>query len=215
MTKYGCRISPLSKNRNSTSTRYFHIIYNCRFPLAQNVTVCSTAVWNSSVQVIAGVTSSSGNASTQLNNPIDVFYDANRRLFVADYTNNRIQKFVYGSTTGTTISGLSLLNPTAVHVTNTDILYIVDYSNYRIQKWNNGVVATVAGGRGSGSTLDKMSTSYALYVDVNFNIYISEHGNHRVSLWSAGNTTVGHIVSISMFRQLLFIMLLINFFKLR
>ncbi len=140
------------------------------------------------------MTSSPGSAATQLNGPMDVKFDKNRTLFVADYSNNRIQKFASGSSTGSTVPGLTLSNPTAVYLTNTGLLYIVDYSNYRIQQWNNGVVTTVAGGHGSGSTLDKMSTSYALYVASNLNIYISEYGNHRVSLWTAGNTTAGQVV---------------------
>jgi sugar lactone lactonase YvrE len=156
--------------------------------------VCQTAIWNSTIKIIAGVTSSAGSSATLLYNPMGIFYDANNTLFVADSSNNRIQKFVNGSSTGITVSNLSLSNPTAVYITNTNILYIVDYSNYRIQQWNNSIVTTVAGGHGSGSTLDKMSTSYALYIDPNLNIYISEYGNHRISLWTAGNTTAGQMV---------------------
>jgi len=164
--------------------------------------VCQTATWNNTIRIIAGVTSSAGSSATLLSSPMDVSYDTNRTLFVADYGNSRIQKFAYGSTTGTTVSGLSLSNPTAVYVTNTGILYIVDYSNYRIQQWNNGVVTTVAGGHGSGSTFDKMSTSYALFIDTNLNIYVSEYGNNRVSFWTAGNTTAGRLVrSFSFFKQ--------------
>ena len=93
------------------------------------------------------------------------------------------------------MSGLSLSSPTGIYVTNTGILYIIDSSNYRVQQWNSGIITTVAGGHGSGSTLDKMSTSYALYVDINLNVYLSDYGNHRVCKWIAGNTTAGFLVS--------------------
>lgn len=125
---------------------------------------------------------------------MDVFYDQNRTLYVADYNNDRIQKYAYGNSSGTTVPGLTLSNPTAVYATNNGLLYIVDYLNYRVVQWNNGIMTTVAAGRGSGATFDKMSTSYALYIDANLNIYISEYGNHRVSFWTAGNTTIGRLV---------------------
>ena len=162
--------------------------------LAQNIAVCSTATWNSTARVIAGTTSSYGSTSTKLYNPMDVSFDANGTFYVADYSNDRIQRFPSGSITGTTVSGLSVSSPTGVVVKNNSVLYIIDYLNYRIQKWDNGVVTTVAGGHGSGSTVDKMSTTYAIYIDNNSNIYVSEYGNHRVSLWTAGNTTAGRLV---------------------
>ncbi|CAF5216614.1 unnamed protein product, partial [Rotaria magnacalcarata] len=51
---------------------------------------------------------------------------------------------------------------------------------------------TVAGGRGSGATLDKISTSQGLYVDDQSRVYVSEIGNDRVTRWD--NTTIGVIV---------------------
>ncbi|CAF3026954.1 unnamed protein product, partial [Rotaria sp. Silwood2] len=47
----------------------------------------------------------------------------------------------------------------------------------------------------SGTTLNKIGTSYAIYVDDQSNIYISEYSNHRVTLWFNGNTTAGTIVA--------------------
>ncbi|CAF5095304.1 unnamed protein product, partial [Rotaria sp. Silwood1] len=53
----------------------------------------------------------------------------------------------------------------------------------------------VAGGHGTGTTLDKIGTSYAIYLDDQSNIYISEYSNHRVTIWLNGNTTAGSIVA--------------------
>lgn len=50
----------------------------------------------------------------------------------------------------------------------------------------------VAGGRGSGSSLDKITTSYAIDLDSQANIYISEYGNHRITKWMT--TVAGTIV---------------------
>lgn len=52
----------------------------------------------------------------------------------------------------------------------------------------------VVGGRGSGTTFDKITTSYAMFVDNQYNIYVSENGNHRVTKWLNGNTTAGSLV---------------------
>lgn len=74
----------------------------------------------------------------------------------------------------------------------------MDTDNYRVVKWLAGqpLGFTVAGGRGSGTTLDKIGISYAIYVDDQYNVYVSEYGNHRVTMWVNGNTTAGTIVSI-------------------
>ena len=75
-------------------------------------------------------------------------------------------------------------------------MYIADYSNYRIQKWlpDQPLGFTVAGGRGNGATLDKVGTVYAIFVDPQGNIYVSEYSNNRVTLWFATNTTAGQLV---------------------
>ncbi|CAF4562698.1 unnamed protein product, partial [Rotaria sp. Silwood2] len=104
-------------------------------------------------------------------------------------------KLVAGFTTGGG-SGYSQLNgPTGIYLDLNRTLYIYDNLNYRIQKWIYGqpLGFTVAGGRGSGTALDKISTGQSLYVDDQSSIYISEIGNDRVTRWD--NTTIGVIVA--------------------
>lgn len=75
-------------------------------------------------------------------------------------------------------------------------MYILDYNNYRVLRWQLGdpLGYVVAGGRGSGSTFDKIGTSYGLFIDSQYNIYIGETGNNRVTKWAAGNTTASLLV---------------------
>ena len=162
--------------------------------VAQSTSVCPTAVWNNTFNVIAGITSLTGSSATTFNGPHDVSFGPNNTLYVADYYNNRIQKFVGGSPTATTVINLSLYYPSSVYVDNNNILYVLDNQNYRVLKWVNGVVTTIAGGHGSGSTLDKIGTSYGMYIDANSNIYVSEFSNHRVTLWTAGNANSSQVV---------------------
>ncbi|CAF3628500.1 unnamed protein product [Rotaria sp. Silwood1] len=76
-------------------------------------------------------------------------------------------------------------------------MYILDNSNSRVVRWLSGepLGFTVAAGHGYGSTLDKIGTSYAIYLDNHSNIYISEYSNHRVTKWFNGNHTSGVLIA--------------------
>lgn len=94
-------------------------------------------------------------------------------------------------------SGFSeLYYPSSVRITANGVMYILDTYNYRVLKWQLGdpIGTVVVNGRGSGSTYDKIGLSYGLFVDSQFNIYVSENNNHRVTLWFNGNNTVGLLV---------------------
>ncbi|CAF1387345.1 unnamed protein product, partial [Rotaria magnacalcarata] len=61
-------------------------------------------------------------------------------------------------------SGLSEFNtPSSMAVDDNGTMYILDRDNFRVVKWLAGqpLGFTVAGGRGTGTTLDKIGTSYA------------------------------------------------------
>jgi hypothetical protein len=74
----------------------------------------------------------------------------------------------------------------------------MDTDNYRVMKYLPGqpLGSVVVGGRGSGITLDKIGVSYAVFLDDQYNIYVSEYSNHRVTKWLSTNTTTGTIVCI-------------------
>ena len=75
-------------------------------------------------------------------------------------------------------------------------MYILDTTNYRVLKWTLGdpLGYVVAAGNGGGSTLTQISTSYGMFVDNQYNIYISDFANHRVVEWLITNTTTGVLV---------------------
>ena len=75
-------------------------------------------------------------------------------------------------------------------------MYILDTNNYRVLRWKVGepLGFVVAGGNSWGSALTQITTSYAIYVDSQRNVYVSENGNHRVTMWSPTNTTTGVLV---------------------
>ncbi|CAF4418590.1 unnamed protein product, partial [Rotaria socialis] len=161
----------------------------------QTTVICPTAVWNSTFRILAGISGNAGASPVILNNPFRAIFGPNSTMYVADQSNNRIQKFVGGSPTGAAVTNLTLSNPCDVYVDNNNVLYILDTSNYRVLRWDNNVVTVVAGGFGAGSTYDKMSTSYSMFVDASYNIYVSDYGNDRVALWSAGFPNMSQLVA--------------------
>ena len=116
-------------------------------------------------------------------------------MFVLEFNGNRLQRFNAGSVTGTTVPNLTLSQPAVVHVDNNAGIFILDSANYRILKWVNTVVTVVAGGRGNGGSLTQIGVSYGMVIDPNFNIYVSEASNAKITLWSAGNTNSSQVVS--------------------
>jgi hypothetical protein len=113
--------------------------------------------WNSSGQTVAGIGAPAGTASNQLDYPIDLVIDSLCTLYIADYNNNRIQKWLYNAINGTTIAGRAngtggsnatdLKNPSGVDVDSNGNIYVADFSNHRIQLWPKDVLTgmTIAG----------------------------------------------------------------------
>lgn len=167
--------------------------------------MCDTAIWNATINVIAGSTGAASSAMNRLSWPSDVFMDGNEQLYVVDTGNNRVQRFPRGNLTADTVAGFNVAGgsgyseldgPTAIFVAADGTLYIMDTNNYRVVKWlpNQPLGFAVAGGRGAGTTYDKLGVSYAVFVDDQLNVYVSEYGNHRVTIWMNGNTTAGTLV---------------------
>ena len=58
--------------------------------------VCNTAVWSSTFKIVGGLTSTAAAAANRLESPLDVTFDGNGFMYVADYGNHRIQRFPPG-----------------------------------------------------------------------------------------------------------------------
>ena len=167
--------------------------------------------------------STAGSTSTLLSSPQAVYFDGYRYMYVVDTNNHRIQRFAPGnqispfcivmvilsmfpgSNVGITVAGFSLGSgasrselyyPAAISVTPNGTMFILDNYNFRVLRWERGdqLGFVVAGGRGYGSTFDKMGYSVGIFVDDQYNIYITDQTYHRVTLWSVGNTTAGRLV---------------------
>jgi sugar lactone lactonase YvrE len=93
--------------------------------------------------VVAGV-QGQGTGLTQLSNPLGVVVDQLGTVYVADFGNDRIMRWVKGATQGSVIVGgngigeqSSQLNlPIGLSFDRHGNLYVVDYGNHRVQKFN-------------------------------------------------------------------------------
>lgn len=94
------------------------------------------------ITVAAGI-SGSGEDSAQLNDPRGLYVDAFGRIYISDYFNNRIQKWIPGMQYGMTIAGGRgagetpgrLSNPSGVCMSEAGELYVADEGNNRVQKY--------------------------------------------------------------------------------
>lgn len=112
---------------------------------------------------------------------------------------------ILGSNVGTTIAGVTsswggarslLYYPHAIDVTESGTMFILDTYNYRVLRWQAGepLGFLVAGGNGNGGGFNQIGLSYALFVDQQLNVFISDNAYHRVTRWSSSNTTSGVLV---------------------
>ncbi|CAF0796436.1 unnamed protein product [Adineta steineri] len=112
--------------------------------IANSATATSTVmkwhVGDSSATVIAGTSASPGNSTTQLNSPMGIALDQWKNLYVADRTNNRVQFFCSGSSTGITIAGTgsggtNITAPYDVKLDSQLNLYVSENSGARVRKF--------------------------------------------------------------------------------
>ncbi len=145
--------------------------------------------------LVAGITGSLGSGNQQLSSPYGLYLDeTNSYLYIADFGNNRIQRYRLGITTnGTTVAGghgagngsNQFNQPYSVYMSKkTGDIYIADKLNHRIQRWSPGATTgvTIAGiteVSGINATLLNAPSYAALDANETF-LYVSDTNNHRV-----------------------------------
>ncbi|CAF1000805.1 unnamed protein product [Adineta steineri] len=114
------------------------------------------------ITIVAGRENYQGTTSEYLSSPEGIYVDGNSgTVYVADFSNNRIQKWEKDAQNGTTVAGRStgeggsdhesLARPSSVWVDDeTQVVYVADSANERIQRWlyNASMGDTIAGGSG-------------------------------------------------------------------
>jgi hypothetical protein len=115
--------------------------------------------WNSTGITVAGAVATPGTTANRLNIAYGLALDSSNTLYIADNNNNRIQKWLNGSVSGTTVAGQAsgisgtnasfLQNPSGLAVDSSGNVYVADSFNQRMQLWLNGASSgTTIGGTG-------------------------------------------------------------------
>ncbi|CAF4298055.1 unnamed protein product [Rotaria socialis] len=155
--------------------------------------------WYTTGSIVAGLGGVHGSASNQLYSPISLALGASNELYVADYNNNRIQKWVSGGATGSTVAGqpdgvsgstlFHLALPAGIVLDSSNNLYVSDSANHRVQLWLNGSSSgtTIAGTGTLGSSLAQLNTPRGLARGSSTGtLYIADSGNHRLMRYASG-----------------------------
>lgn len=168
----------------------------------------NSVVWKllsntTNASIAAGVFQVRGSNVTQLNYPQDAYVDRNGDLYVTDFFNYRIQKFINGSINGTTIAGITGTAGSSTTQLNgirfmafdpTDtFMFVADGSNHRIIRFltnstsnTSGVV--VAGGVGASNSVTGLNYPWGIHYlpSVSNDLFITNYNGHNVIRWTPG-----------------------------
>ncbi|CAF1275359.1 unnamed protein product, partial [Adineta ricciae] len=162
----------------------------------------SSSAW----AVVAG-NATAGSAPNTLCLPKGIFVDTSLNLYVADWSNNRIQKFRYGQLDGITLAGtgapntIQLTGPSDVIVDSNNYLFIVDWGGHRIVKSGPDGFGCLLGCTGTvGRASDQLYYPSWLAFDHFGNIYVTDDGNTRIQKFTliynnCSQTTTNEVVT--------------------
>ncbi len=131
-----------------------------------------------------------GNRLDQLSNPQYVFVDRDHSVYVSEYGNNRVMKWMEGAKEGFVVAGgqdegnslRQLSYPQGVVVDQLDTVYVADFGNNRIMRWMKGATQgnIIVGGNGEGKQSNQLNGPVGLSFDRHGNLYVVDYGNRRV-----------------------------------
>lgn len=85
---------------------------------------------NSGARTIIAGNNGLGSAASQFSTPYGSFVDENQTVYVADYGNQRVQKWLAGATSGVTIAGVTGTAGSSSMYLSGPIAVIVDINQY-------------------------------------------------------------------------------------
>ena len=151
----------------------------------------------SSFFVVAG-NSTAGSEPNMLSGPYGIFVDIDLSLYVADYSNHRVQLFRSGQLNGTAVAGngasgtISLYNPMVVILDADGYLFIAEFGHHRIVgSGPNGFRCIVACTATDGAAADQLFQPRALSFDSYGNLYVADAGNSRIQKFMLAKNSCG------------------------
>ncbi|CAF0877765.1 unnamed protein product [Adineta steineri] len=160
---------------------------------------------------VAGVTGSVGSGLNQFNIPYGIAMDPNSNtIYISDFNNHRIMKYLSGNLTGTVIAGGNGLriNNTQLNYpagllfdSSTNSLIISNNGANNIVRWKIGDSKwTIIAGSSTGLTgTDSISFNHPITVtyDPMGNMYVADTLNQRIQLYLVGRSNGTTIAGIS------------------
>jgi hypothetical protein len=141
---------------------------------------------SNALTIIAG-TGTAGSSSNMLYYPEGIFVDINFDLYVADFSNCRIQLFRAGQLNATTVAGngapgtITLSCPSGIVLDADKYLYIVDLHNDRIVgSGPNGFQCLVGCSGSRGSASNQLYNPFSISFDSYGNIFVTDDYNNRI-----------------------------------
>jgi sugar lactone lactonase YvrE len=126
--------------------------------------------------------------------PNSLFVDAQSTLYVSDYENHRVMKWMKGAKEGIVVAGgngrgadvTQLDCPQGVWVDGCENVYVADWGNNRVIRWEKGAKrgTVIVGGNGEGERANQLSGPDGLFFDRLGHLYVADSGNHRVQRFS-------------------------------
>lgn len=146
-----------------------------------------------------------GSANNELNFPYGIALDTSTgTLYIADYTNNRIMRYLSGASSGTVVAGGNGIGTgnTQTHLpvgvifeSATNSLAIINTGTHNIVRWILGatnwtlLAGSPAGVGALGSNSTTLNTPEGIAFDPTGNLYVADRLNHRVQFFLAGQLT--------------------------
>src|SRR5947208_1185085 len=195
-------VAPPPTTSNHTPTTPFTTTSTTGPPTTSTSSTSSTTSSTSTTTSPSGTTSttvplcgaflttwgSSGTGDGQFDFPFGVATDGSGNVYVADYGNDRIQKFdasgTFVTTWGSDGSGNGQFNgPHGVATDGSGNVYVADNDNHRIQKFDaSGTFLTAWGSVGSGN--GQFHFPQGVAADGSGNVYVSDTNNQRIQEFS-------------------------------
>ena len=131
-----------------------------------------------------------GHHLNQLNNPTFIVVDEDESLYVSDYYNDRVMKWVKDGREGVVVAGgngrddswRQLSGPQGVLVDRLGHIYVADCWNHRVMRWCEGAKdgTLVVGGNGKGQQSNQLNHPAGLSFNRQGNLYVADFGNDRI-----------------------------------
>ena len=152
----------------------------------------------SNTPTIAAGNGTNGSEAHLLSSPKGIFVDKHVNLYVADFSNNRIQLFQSGELNATTVAGngapgtITLNGPIAVTLDADGYLFISDYANNRIIRSGPFGFQCLLGCSGvAGAASNQLNGPHALSFDSYGNIFVADRANNRIQKFLLATNSCG------------------------